>query len=319
MSKSLRQRLMFLIVANAACLAAIYGLLREGSSFSLVLRRAGSEVAPVMLAGLGLTSVIVCGAIDLSIGSILAVSGTLFACLAFRGVAPLWCWLACFGLCGGLSLVNGYAVRWLKLPAIIITLGGLAIYRGLALILASLAASGLGESLAVQDEAYHAPGKRYAGWILLLGIVSAVIWERCGKRPRLWRAIGCSREVCRLNGVDPGRILQSAFFVQGIYLGLASLVYVTRLQVIEPARLGRHFELDVIGAIVLGGTNIFGGEGSVWGTILGASLLYEIGELLVYAGVNPYYQDVIRGGLILLVIGIDCALHRSHKMLEELA
>ncbi len=318
MSRSLKQRLIFLVAANAICLASIYGLLQDGASFSLVLKRSGPEVAPILLGALGLTCVILCGAIDLSIGSILAVGGTLFACLAYRGVSPIAAWFSCFGVCWVLTLVNGYAVRRLRLPAIIVTLGGLAIYRGLALILASIGATGLGESLSVQQPEYHIPGKEYAGLLLAVGIGIAVAWERFGKLPRLWRGLGCSREACRLHGLDPDRILQSAFLVHGFFLGLASLIYVTRLQVIEPARLGRDFELDVIGAIVLGGTNIFGGEGSVWGTILGACLLYEVGELLVYAGVNPYYQDVIRGGVILLVIGIDCALHRQRKQMEEL-
>ena len=79
------------------------------------------------------------------------------------------------------------------------------------------------------------------------------------------------------------------------------------------------FELQVIGAVVLGGTNIFGGEGSYAGTVLGAFFLYFTAEVLIYAGVSPYFQEVIVGAVIIVVIGLDCGWHRRQKRLEELA
>jgi len=77
------------------------------------------------------------------------------------------------------------------------------------------------------------------------------------------------------------------------------------------------FELQVIGAVVLGGTNIFGGEGSFLGTVLGAFFLYFISQVLTYSGASPYSQDAITGAVIVLVIGLDCALHRRRKLLED--
>ena len=79
------------------------------------------------------------------------------------------------------------------------------------------------------------------------------------------------------------------------------------------------FELQVIGAVVLGGTNIFGGEGSFTGTALGAFFLYFTSQVLTYAGVNPYFQEAVTGAIIIGVIGLDCTLHRRRKLLEELA
>src|SRR5207244_8371379 len=117
-----------------------------------------------------------------------------------------------------------------------------------------------------------------------------------------WLALCSSEEASRLMGLKPGAILQSAFLASGIFLGLAALIYVTRIQAIEPARMARGIELEVIGAVVLGGTNIFGGEGSYVGTLLGAFFLYFILQALIYAGVSPYYQDVLTGAIILGVI-----------------
>jgi ribose/xylose/arabinose/galactoside ABC-type transport system permease subunit len=171
----------------------------------------------------------------------------------------------------------------------------------------------------VQNEVYHTPRKSGAGWILLATLAAAFCWVNYAKTPRRWLALGSSPEACRLAGLPPARILQSAFFVGGIFLGLAALIYVTRIQAIEPARMALGFELQVIGAVVLGGTNIFGGEGSFAGTVLGAFFLYFIWEVLIYAGVSPYFQEVITGAIIVGVIGLDCALHRPRKWIEELA
>ena len=117
-------------------------------------------------------------------------------------------------------------------------------------------------------------------------------------------------------GLNPRAIRQSAFAIGGLFLGLAALVYITQIQFIEPARLALGFELQVIGAVILGGTNIFGGEGSYAGTALGALFLYLTSQWLTYAGVSPYFQEAITGAVIIAVIGMDCALPRPDALLD---
>jgi ribose/xylose/arabinose/galactoside ABC-type transport system permease subunit len=319
LSPSLRQRLIFLLAGNALLLLAIGALLKAGGSFALVLTRAGPEVAPVVLAGLGMTALIFTGAIDLSIASMIVVAGTVFGILVERGHSPSLCFAACGFTACALSLLNGWLVRGLRVPVIIVTLAGLTIYRGLAHILADVAIPNFGGNITVHAEAYHTPGKVLAGWILFATLAAALAWEHFAKAPRRWLALGSSEEACRLLGLNPGRILQSAFLANGVFLGLAALLYVTRVQVIEPARMALGFELQVIGAVVLGGTNIFGGEGSFLGTVLGAFFLYFVSQVLVYANVSAYFQDAIAGAIIVGVIGLDCLLHRKRKLLEELA
>ncbi|MBM3837064.1 MAG: ABC transporter permease [Verrucomicrobia bacterium] len=318
-SRALLQRLIFLLAGNLLLLVAIRFYMKEGGSFSQVLWRAGPNVAPVAIAGLGMTGIIFAGAIDLSVASIIVVAGTVFGILVSHGAAPWACFAACLATAWSLSMANGYLVRLLKIPAIIVTLAGLAFYRGLALIIADLGVPGFSGNISVPDERYHGPGKMYAGWILIGVLVLAAIWELFAKSPRRWLALGNSEEACRLLGVSPGKVLQSAFCAGGVFLGLAALIFTTRVQAIEPARMALGFELQVIGAVVLGGTNIFGGEGSYAGTLLGAIFLYLILELLIYAGVSPYFQELIAGAIIVAVIGLDCALHRKEKLLAELA
>jgi ribose/xylose/arabinose/galactoside ABC-type transport system permease subunit len=318
-SPSLQQRLLVLVIGNIAALMLIAWNLKAGASFADVLHRAGPNVAPTVLAGLALTGVIFTGAIDLSIASIIVVAGAVFGVMVHHAIPPWAAYLACFGTAWLLSTVNGALIRALRIPAIIVTLAGLPLYRGVALILADIGIPQFSGNISVHAEIYHAPGKIYPGWILGGAVVIALIWELFGKQPRLWLALGNSEEACRLLGLRPGAIQQSAFTLGGLFLGLAALIYVTRVQAIEPARMALGLELQVIGAVVLGGANIFGGEGSYIGTILGAFFLYFVAELLIYAGVSPYFQEVITGALILAVIGFDCALHRRRKMIEELA
>lgn len=318
-SRGLIQRLLFLLAGNLLLLLAIRLCMKEGSSFGQVLLRLGPNVAPVAIAGLGMTGVICAGAIDLSIASVMVVAGTVFGILVSRGVPPWICFAACAATAWSLSMLNGYLVRLLKVPAIILTLAGLAYYRGLALIIADLGVPGFSGNISVPDESYHGPGKIYAGWIFIVVLALAAAWELFAKSPRRWLALGNSEEACRLLGVNPGFVLQNAFCVGGVFLGLAALIFATRVQAVEPARMALGFELQVIGAVVLGGTNIFGGEGSYAGTVTGAIFLYLILELLIYAGVSPYFQELITGTIIVAVIGLDCAWHRKEKWTAELA
>jgi ribose/xylose/arabinose/galactoside ABC-type transport system permease subunit len=319
LSRFLRQRLLFLLAGNVLLLAAIALTMKQGGSFAEVLARCGPNVAPVVLAGLGMTGIVFAGAIDLSIASIIVVAGTVFGILVHRQWPPAVCFVACVATAFALSAWNGWLVQRLRLPAIILTLAGLAAYRGVALVLADVAIPNFGGSLSVPEETYHTPGKVFAGGLLLVALAAALVWEWFAETPRRWLALGGSEEACRLAGLNPRAILQSAFSIGGVFLGLAALIHVTQIQFIEPARMALGFELQVIGAVILGGTNIFGGEGSYAGTVLGALLLYFTSQWMTYAGISPYFQGAITGAIVIGVIGMDCALHRRRKLLEELA
>ncbi len=319
MGRSVRRRLVFLAAGNAILLIVIFTFLKEGSSFREVLTRIGPDIAPVALAGFALTGIIFTGAIDLSIGSMLVLAGTVFGCAVNRNVPPTLAFLICLTVAWGLISLNGLLVSRLNMPAIIVTLAGLPFYRGIALIIADAFVPNFSGNISVFEDAYHAPGKYYGGMVLLTGTVAALMWEAYGKAPRLWLALGNSSEACNLMGLQPRRILSSAFVAGGVFFAAAVLVYVTRVQSVEPARMALGFELQVIAAVILGGTNIFGGEGSYLGTLLGALFLYLVSQVLIYAGANVYLQDALTGAIILLIIGVDCALHRKVKLMEELA
>lgn len=328
LSPALRRRIVMLLAGNAVLLVLIYASVADQASasdsatswsrFARVLTSAGPDVAPLALAALGLTGIICAGAIDLSIGAIIAVAATVLGMLYVREWPPAVCLAGAFVTAVALSSFNGLLVRWLRIPAIIITLAGLQFYRGLALIVADVGIADFGGSLSVQNAVLQAPGRQYAGTILLVTAAAALLWERFGKLPRTWLAHGCSPTACRLHGIEPSRVLLSAYVAGGVFLGLAALLYATNRNTIEPARMALGFELQVIAAVVLGGTNIFGGEGSYAGTLLGAFFLYFVSQALTYADLSVYHREAFQGAVILAVIGIDCALHRKTQRMEEL-
>ena len=319
MGKSVQRRLAFLIAGNGLLLLVIWFSLKPGSSFTQVLARTPADIAPVTLAAFALTGIVFTGAIDLSIASLIALAGTLFGMAVKHGAGPGPAFALAWAVGWGGMAFNGWLVSRSRIPAIIITLAGLPFYRGMALMLADIGVPNFSGNISIPEEVYHAPGKSYAGLVLLGGIVAAVLWDNFSKQARLWRALGNSPEACNLIGLDPRRILYSAFWMSGIFLGLGTLIYVTRVQAVEPARMALGFELQAVAAVILGGTNIFGGEGSYVGTLLGALFLYLITQLLIYAGASAYLQDALSGAIILVVIGLDCALHRQAKYLEEIA
>jgi ribose/xylose/arabinose/galactoside ABC-type transport system permease subunit len=226
-------------------------------------------------------------------------------------VSPAWSFAACFVTATMLSAWNGALVRLLKIPAIIVTLAGLVFYRGVALILAETLVQDYGGQFSILNEAYRRPGKEFAVWILLAVFLAAVVWELFGKTPRTWLALGNSEHACRLKGLQPGRILQNAFVAGGMFLGLAAVTFVTNQQTIEPARLAKNFELDVIGGVVLGGTNIFGGEGVSWDGSAGCFCIWSARHDRRH---QRYWRTAVwsdSGG-----DRPDYALHRKHQLLE---
>ncbi len=325
MTAPVRRRIVWLLAGNVGLLLVIFACLVPGDTVPGAVSRLGTvlvdtprNIAPEMLAAIGLTAIIWTGAIDLSIGSVMAVGGAVFAMGYSHGAPPVVCFGGCLLAAGGLVAGNGLLARWLEIPALIVTLAGLAAYRGLALVLVNVGVPGFDGNLTVPEEIFRVPGRDWAGWFLLVAVGGALWCESFGRLPRLWLAHGSSPAACRLQGLDLPRLAISAFLFGGFYLGLGGVLYVSNQQTIDPARMALGFELSVIAAVVLGGTNIFGGEGSFLGTLLGVLFLYLARQTLIYAFDDPHARQAVEGALILGVIGFDCVLHRTEHRMEEL-
>lgn len=267
------------------------------------LENIGRQVSINAIIAVGMTYVILTGGIDLSVGSVMALAGTIAAGLMVSGLNAALALIVALLIGLGFGAGNGIFVAFAGMPPIIVTLATMGIARGLALIYTGgypvdglpswVGFFGNGHVLGVQTP------------IVIMVIVYAVAWVLLEWVPfgRYVYAIGGNEQATRLSGVRVARAKLLVYAISGLTSAIAAIVLTSRLMSGQP-NAGIGFELDAIAAVVLGGTSIAGGRGSVIGTLLGALLLGVLNNGLNMVGVNPYVQTVIKGGIILLAIYI---------------
>lgn len=262
------------------------------------------QVAVVAILAVGMTFVILTGGIDLSVGAVMALAGTLAAGLMVHfGLPGSVGLLAGIVVAIGLGLFNGLLVAWGRMPAIIVTLATMGIARGAGLIYSGgYPISGLPSWIS-----WFGVGR--IGIIpvpvIAMLIIYVLAWLLLERTPfgRHVYAIGGNETAAKLSGVKTGRIKLAVYAISGLTSGLAAIILTGRLMSGQP-NAGVGFELDAIAAVVLGGTAIAGGRGLIFGTLIGAVLLGILNNGLNLMGINPYLQDIIRGFIILLAIYI---------------
>jgi rhamnose transport system permease protein len=268
---------------------------------------------PLLLAATGMTIVIIAGQIDISVGSQFVVSGVVAGLAARAGVPMPLVVIVTIAAGAVYGALNGLLVTRLGLPAIIATLATLVLGRN-ALILATggdwiqnLPASfqWFGLPQAVAQPAYIV-----AALLIFAGFVWALRHLAVG---RSVYAIGCDHEAARRIGLRPRLVVFGAFTLLGVLTAAAAILNFTRYPTIE-TNAGIGFELKVIAAVVVGGTSITGGRGSLLGTALGVILLGAIGTVFTFLHVNPAWEKAIQGAIILLAVVSETAWrHRSAR------
>lgn len=262
------------------------------------------QTAVINIMALGMTLIIISGGIDLSVGSILALSGLLGTSAMERKLGiPVGMALGLLtGTLAGFS--NGMLITSLKINPFIVTLGTMGIFRGLALIISN--------GLPVHD---IPPGYSFLGEGTLLG-VPFVLWilvvfagamHVLLEHTRLGRyafAIGSNSDAAFYAGVPVRTVTVAVFSIAGLLTGLAGMIEASRLMTGQPTG-GQGYELQAIAAVVIGGGSLRGGEGSVLGTLVGASIMGLLSNGSDLLGVNPYWQQVIIGVVIILAVSFD--------------
>jgi len=275
-------------------------------NFLNVLRQA----APTLISAVGMTIVISMGGIDLSVGSVLAVIAVLSAMMCNSRFNPVLVVIAMIVLGFGIGTVNGLFVAYQRIPAFIVTLAAMSVYRGLALVLTR------GYSLPIPpDNPFIVLGR---GWILgvpvPVWIAAAVVllgyallyWTRFGVYAT---GIGSNEEAVRRAGVNVKMVKLWAFGINGALAAVAGIVLASRVGA-GSSYIGVGFELTVIASVILGGTNLFGGEGRMLGTVLGTLMLAFIGNGLVMMHVSAFYQQIAEGIILLAAIWLNHRIRR---------
>jgi rhamnose transport system permease protein len=273
------------------------------------LRDLALNNAAVLLVSLGMTLVILVGEIDISVGSQFAVCSVAAGLLAKAGVpmilvAPM---VLAIGACMG--ALNGFLVGMLGLPSIIVTLAMLVTWRD-ALRWAT-------EGAWVQDlpASFQWFGLAPAVAQTLIVVVAVALLIAGGRALRNLRAgrsiyaVGSDKEAARLAGIDPRRVTLGVFTLTGALVGIAAVLNAVRFSAV-PSNAGTGLELQAVAAVVVGGTAITGGRGTVVGTLLGVLLLGTIGTAMTYAGINPFWTKAIQGLIILAALVADVVIAR---------
>ena len=273
------------------------------------LRDLALNNAPVLLVSIGMTLVILVGEIDISVGSQFAVCGVVAGWLAKGGVpvALLPPLVAAVG--AALGALNGALVGVLGLPSIIVTLGMMVAWRDAL----RWATEGAWVQDLPNDFQWFGLGPAAAQGIIVLAAVAALLaaaWLlRHVAAGRAVYAVGSDAEAARLAGIEPPRVVLGVFTAMGALVGLAAVLNAVRFSSV-PSNAGVGLELKAIAAVVVGGTAITGGRGTLLGTFLGVVLLGAIGTALTYVGVSPFWEKAVQGAIILAALVSDAAIAR---------
>lgn len=304
----------FSLVGILLLMMAIYTVIAPNFLTPFNLMNVVRQVSITAVAAVGATAVILVAGIDLSVSSAVALTGTL-AALYLTGhpnhgadqaaVATLIALAA--GTASG--LLNGMVITFLRVPAFIATLATLTILRGIALLLTN------SYPVSIPPGAFNWIGVGYLGPIpipvLIMFLMFGAGWAILARMKigRRIYAIGGNERAARLSGINVGRVLLFVYAFAGFCAGISGVIVASRLSSGQPAgSIG--FELDVIAAVVVGGTSLAGGRGRLSGTLLGALLIGVLGNGLILMDVPEYWQRIVTGCVIVLAVTTDMLLRK---------
>ncbi|WTB18538.1 ABC transporter permease [Streptomyces sp. NBC_00829] len=274
------------------------------------LLNVGVQSAVTAILAFGSTFVIVSAGIDLSVGSVAALSATVLAWTATSQGLPVWA-AVLLSIAAGIAcgLVNGVLVSFGKLPPFIATLAMLSIGRGLSLVISQ------GSPIALPDSV-SSLGSTLGGWLpvpvlvmVAMGLITAAILSRC-YIGRAMYAIGGNEEAARLSGIRVKRQKLVIYALSGLFAAVAGIVLASRLSSAQP-QAAYGYELDAIAAVVIGGASLSGGVGKASGTLIGALILAVLRNGLNLLSVSAFWQQVVIGVVIALAVLVDTLRRRA--------
>ena len=295
----------FWLLVALVCMCGFFGL-REPRFFEVTnFRTVALQSSVRAIMAVGMTMVIISGGIDLSVGSVLAAAGVTATLLMTHGMPLALAMALTLGLGALVGAFNGFCVAFVRIPPFIVTLAMLSIARGYAMLVTGSA------SIIGYPDAFNAIGSGFvAGAVpvpvaIMAGVFAGgYVLLRHTRFGRHVYAVGGNAEAARLAGVPVRRTLVGVYCLIGVLAALAGLINAGRLGSGEPTTQ-EGIELHVIAAVVLGGTSLMGGEGSLLGTLIGAFVIGFLRNGLVLLRVSSYWQLVIIGCVILAAVALN--------------
>ena len=273
------------------------------------------QVAVNVCIATGMTLVVLTSGIDLSVGSVLALCGAITAGLLKNGLqipsADLYIGFTILGAVIGAILIgslmgwfNGFVITKFKVPPFVATLAMLTIARGFTMLYTEgHPISNLGDNFA-----YIGAGSFFRipvpVWIAVAVVLLAVFITKKTKLGRYIYAIGGNETAAKLSGIRINKVKITVYSLGAALAAIGGIIVTSRLDSAQP-NAGMSYELDAIAAVVIGGTSLNGGKGTIWGTVIGAVIIGVLNNGLVLLNVSPFWQQVVKGGVILLAVIID--------------
>ncbi|NLG57750.1 MAG: ABC transporter permease [Clostridiales bacterium] len=291
--------LLILIIMSTALAIAAPAFLRPNN-----LLNTARNFSAIAVAGIGVSVVILTGNIDISVGSVYGLAGVTVALLmkSGMGVVPaVLLGMAVGALCG---MVNGMLVVYFRLPSYIATLGMMQIVRGVCYILTrGYPVSGMADSFKWigQEQMLGVPVPVY--FMLLFALVFAVFRNRTKTGRRIF-AMGGNEEATRISGVNTRRLKILCFVLAGVCAAFAGIINASKVGVAQPTA-GNGFEMDAIASVIIGGSSMAGGVGTVVGTLIGSAIMGVLRNALVLLSVESYWQTLVMGVVIIFAVTID--------------
>ncbi|MGV1846511.1 MULTISPECIES: ABC transporter permease [unclassified Rhizobium] len=269
------------------------------------------QSAPLLIVAAAMTFVITTGGIDLSVGSVLALTSTLSAASLQAGIPWPVVVVLMLALGGFVGALQGFFIAYERIPSFIVTLAGLSVIRGLALLITG------GYSIPVDAEnPFTALGRAWflgvpvpALIALVILVVSFIVFNQT-PFGRYVTGVGANAEAVRRAGVNTRLTTLLVYVISGTAAAAAGIILAARLGS-GSSNAGQGFELDVIAAVVLGGTSLFGGRGTILGTVLGALTVAVIANGLILAHMSPFLTPIVTGSIILIAIWLNFRIFKG--------
>ncbi len=312
------------ILVAVAAVFELLGWIFQGQSFLMNTQRLTIIILQVSVIGIiavGVTQVIITGGIDLSSGSVVAMTAMIAMSLAQVGtyeravypaltdlpvVIPVLVGLG-IGLLAG--LINGSLIAWTGIPPFIATLGMMVTARGIAKWYTK------GQPISFPTESFAMIGKGI--WPVVIFLVVALIFHialRYTRYGKFTYAIGANPQAARVSGINVGAHLIKVYAIAGTLAGLAGIVTAARAQTAQ-AGMGMMYELDAIAATVIGGTSLSGGQGRITGTVIGTVILGVMTSGFTFLRIDAYYQEIVKGLIIVAAVVAD--VYRQKKRTKK--
>jgi ribose transport system permease protein len=298
------------MVAIWAGLVLLFSLLSRNFFSTATFLTLANRIPPLAAIATGMTLVLIIGGIDLSVGSVLGLCGAVFGVLLVNVHWPFWPACAVALVIGVLAgWFNGAISVYLRIPSFIVTLGTLEMARGLAYMATHSQTVYIGSQ--VESLAAPVPGLRVStAFLITLGIVAfAQLILSKTVFGRLLVGIGTNEQAVRLSGINPNQVKLTVFLILGFLSGLAGIFYTARLGSADP-NAGSGMELGAIAAVVIGGTSLAGGRGSVVNSFVGVLIIATLEAGLAHVGVSEPVKRLVTGSVIVIAVTIDSVRRR---------